>query len=113
MVSREATLVDGALTVDHGKLDAAARQLFISSAANRQFLMNQALSLLTPSLRAGWGHHRRLAGVPAVPGHGEPDHGQRRQRAGPGERKAWESAAGACLAASRKPRASMPRNWRR
>ena len=28
MVSREATLVDGALTVDHGKLDAAARQAF-------------------------------------------------------------------------------------
>jgi signal transduction histidine kinase len=54
MVIREATLVDGALTVDHGQLNAAARQLFVSSAANRQFLMNQALSLLTPSLRAGY-----------------------------------------------------------
>ena len=54
MITREATLVDGALTVDHGRMDAAARQLFISSATNRQFLMNQALSLLTPSLRAGY-----------------------------------------------------------
>jgi signal transduction histidine kinase len=54
MVSRETTLVDGALAVDHGQLDAAARQLFISSAANRQFLMGQTLSLLTPSLRAGY-----------------------------------------------------------
>jgi signal transduction histidine kinase len=54
MVSREATLVDGALTVEHGQLDAAARQLFISTANSRQFLMNQALSLLTPSLSAGY-----------------------------------------------------------
>ena len=53
MVSREATLVAGALAVDRGQLDAGARQLFISSAANRQFLMSQTLSLLTPSLRGG------------------------------------------------------------
>jgi len=54
MVSREAALMDGALTVQHGQLDGAARQLFISTATSRQFLMNQALSLLTPSLRAGY-----------------------------------------------------------
>ncbi len=54
MVSREATLVDGALSVEHGQLDAAARPLFISTATSRQFLMNQALSLLTPSLGAGY-----------------------------------------------------------
>ncbi len=46
--------MDGALTVEHGQMDAAARQLFISTATSRQFLMNQALSLLTPSLRAGF-----------------------------------------------------------
>jgi signal transduction histidine kinase len=54
IVSQEATLVDGALTVGHGRMDAAARQLFTASATRRQFLMNQALSLLTPSLRAGY-----------------------------------------------------------
>jgi len=54
VVSQEATLVDGALTVEHGHMDAAARQLFTASATRRQFLMNQALSLLTPSLRAGY-----------------------------------------------------------
>ena len=54
MVSREVTLVDGALSIDHGQLDAAERQLFTSSAANRQFLMSQTLSLLTPSLRGGY-----------------------------------------------------------
>jgi signal transduction histidine kinase len=54
MVSREATLVAGAEAVEHGRLDAGARTLFVSSAANRQFLMSQALSLLTPGLRAGY-----------------------------------------------------------
>jgi signal transduction histidine kinase len=54
MASREVTLVDGALAIDHGQLDAAERQLFISSAANRQFLMSQTLSLLTPTLRGGY-----------------------------------------------------------
>ena len=54
MVSREAALMDGALSVEHGTMDAAARQLFTSTATSRQFLMNQALALLTPSLRAGY-----------------------------------------------------------
>src|ERR1700731_1744000 len=45
LVSREATLVDGALTVEHGRMDATARQQFISTATSRRFLMNQALSL--------------------------------------------------------------------
>jgi signal transduction histidine kinase len=54
MVSREAALMDGTLTVEHGQMDAAARQLFISTATSRQFLMNQALSLLSPSLSAGY-----------------------------------------------------------
>ena len=51
MITREATLVDGAVSADRDRMDAAARQLFISSATNRQFLMSQALSLLTPSIR--------------------------------------------------------------
>ena len=54
VIRGEFTLVDGALTVGHGQMDAAARRLFISSATNRQFLTNQALSLLPPSLRAGY-----------------------------------------------------------
>src|ERR1700722_4686904 len=54
MVSREATLMDGALTVEHGQMNATARQQFISTATSRRFLMNQALSLLTPSLGAGF-----------------------------------------------------------
>src|ERR1700730_16091449 len=54
LVSREATLVDGALTVEHGRMDATARQQFIAAATSRRFLMNQALSLLTPSLGAGF-----------------------------------------------------------
>jgi signal transduction histidine kinase len=51
MVTREAMLVDGALTVSRGVLSPGARQLFISSAASRQFLMRQSLSLLSPTLR--------------------------------------------------------------
>jgi signal transduction histidine kinase len=54
MASREATLVAGALAVERGQLDAGARQLFISSAANRQFLMKQTLSLLRPDLASGY-----------------------------------------------------------
>jgi signal transduction histidine kinase len=54
MVSRESTLVNGALAVDKGTLDPAARQLFISSAAQRQFLLSQTLSLLTPDLRGAY-----------------------------------------------------------
>jgi signal transduction histidine kinase len=53
-LSQEVTLVAGAEAVDHGQLGAGARQLFISSAANRQFLMSQTLSLLTPTLRGGY-----------------------------------------------------------
>src|SRR5579863_2281668 len=44
MVSREVTLVAGAEAVTRGRLDAGARELFVSSAANRQFLMKQTLS---------------------------------------------------------------------
>jgi signal transduction histidine kinase len=52
LLSGEVTLVDGALTIGRGQLDAAAQQLFISTATKRQFLTSQALSLLPPSLRA-------------------------------------------------------------
>jgi signal transduction histidine kinase len=52
--SREAVLVDGALQIDGGQLDTAARALFISSAASRQLLMNQALAVLPASLRGGY-----------------------------------------------------------
>jgi signal transduction histidine kinase len=54
LASREATLVAGAFAINQGQMDTAERQLFISSASNRQLLMNQSLSLLTPSLRAGY-----------------------------------------------------------
>ncbi len=54
MISREATLVAGALTITHGKLSAGEQQLFISIAGQRQFLMNQTLSLLSPALRASY-----------------------------------------------------------
>src|SRR6266568_3487640 len=53
MAGREAALVGGAL-LDRGRMSAAARQQFASSAANRRLLMNDALALLTPSLRAGF-----------------------------------------------------------
>jgi signal transduction histidine kinase len=52
LLSGEVTLVDGALTIGHGQLDAASQQLFIGTATKRQFLTSQALSLLPPSLRA-------------------------------------------------------------
>jgi signal transduction histidine kinase len=52
LLTGEITLVDGALTIGHGQLDAAAQQLFTGTATKRQFLTNQALSLLPPSLRA-------------------------------------------------------------
>jgi signal transduction histidine kinase len=51
MASREATLVSGALA-DRGQMSASARQLFASSAANRQLLMNDAIVFLGPSMRA-------------------------------------------------------------
>ena len=53
MAGREAALVGGAL-LDHGQMSAQVRQQFASSAANRRLLMNEALALLTPSLRAGF-----------------------------------------------------------
>ena len=52
LLSGEVTLVDGALTIGRGQMDAASQQLFISTATKRQFLTSQALSLLPPSLRA-------------------------------------------------------------
>jgi len=52
LLSGEVTLVDGALTIGHGHLDVASQQLFTGTATKRQFLTDQALSLLPPSLRA-------------------------------------------------------------
>jgi signal transduction histidine kinase len=51
LARREATLVAGALA-DHGQMSASARQLFASSVANRNLLMNDVLVFLTPDLRA-------------------------------------------------------------
>jgi signal transduction histidine kinase len=51
LARREATLVDGALA-DRGQMSPSARQLFASSAANRNLLMNDVLAFLTPDLRA-------------------------------------------------------------
>jgi signal transduction histidine kinase len=53
MAGREAVLVGGAL-LDRGQMSEAVREQFASSAANRHLLMNEALALLTPSLRAGF-----------------------------------------------------------
>jgi signal transduction histidine kinase len=53
MAGREAALVGGTL-LDHGQMSAQVRQQFASSAASRHLLMNEALALLTPSLRAGF-----------------------------------------------------------
>src|SRR6266581_2298868 len=53
MAGREAALVGGAL-LDRGQMSQAVRQQFASSVANRHLLMNEALALLTPSLRAGF-----------------------------------------------------------
>jgi len=53
MAGREAVLVGGAL-LDRGQMTEAVREQFASSAANRHLLMNEALALLTPSLRAGF-----------------------------------------------------------
>jgi signal transduction histidine kinase len=54
LLSGEVTLADGALTIGHGQLDAVSQQLFIGTATKRQFLTDQALSLLPPSLRAAF-----------------------------------------------------------
>jgi signal transduction histidine kinase len=53
MTSREVTLIDGALAAGD-QLTAPVRQLFVSSAGGRQLMLDQALSLLTPSLRASY-----------------------------------------------------------
>ena len=53
MTSREVTLLDGALAAG-GQLTAPVRELFVSSASGRRLLLDQALSLLTPSLRASY-----------------------------------------------------------
>ena len=53
MAGREAALVGGTL-LDSGQISAQVRQQFASSAASRHLLMNEALALLTPSLRAGF-----------------------------------------------------------
>jgi signal transduction histidine kinase len=106
VVRGEVTLVDGALTVGHGQMDAAARQLFISSATNRQFLTNQSLSLLTPSLRAGY------ATVVSSPAYQQFQaiESQVMASAGSGpipvNAKTWDSASGALLAAMLKNAAS-------
>jgi signal transduction histidine kinase len=55
LLSGEVTLVDGALAISNGHMDAASQQLFIGIATKRQFLTAQALSLLPPSLRAAFG----------------------------------------------------------
>jgi signal transduction histidine kinase len=53
MASREAALVDGALS-EHGVMSASVRQLFDASEANRRQLLSEALALLTSSLRSGY-----------------------------------------------------------
>src|SRR6185437_1172180 len=52
LLGGEAALVDGALKIGRGQMDAASQQLFTGIATKRQFLTDQALSLLPPSLRA-------------------------------------------------------------
>ena len=106
VVRGEATLVDGALTAGDGQMDPAARRLFISSATNRQFLMNQALSLLTPSLRAGYA---TIVSSPAYQQF-QAMESQVMASAGSGpipvNAKAWDSASGALLGAMLKNAAS-------
>jgi signal transduction histidine kinase len=106
LVTGETTLVDGALTVGHGQMDAAARRLFISSATNRQFLTNQALALLSPSLRAGY------ATIVSSPAYQQFQAMESQVMANTGSgpilvnAKAWESASGALLGAMLKNEAS-------
>ena len=107
LIGGEFTLVDGALTVGHGQMDAAARRLFISSATNRQFLTNQALSLLTPSLRAG------DATIVSSPVYQQFQAMESQVMASTGSgpipvnAKAWDSASGALLGAMLKNEASQ------
>ena len=54
MASREAALVDGAFAGSKATMSPAVRELFISSAANRQRLLAEATNLLTGDLVAGY-----------------------------------------------------------
>jgi signal transduction histidine kinase len=99
MASREVALVDGALAVSQGKMTAAERQLFISSAANRQQLFSEATALLTGDLRSGYvaiansaayqQFQAMEAQISAGPGNGPL----------PVSAKTWESVSGTVLAA--------------
>ena len=51
LTSREVTLIDGA-EADGGQLSAPVRELFTVSAADRQLMLDEAVSLFTPNLRA-------------------------------------------------------------
>ena len=53
MAGREAALVGGTFLA-RGQMSPAVRQQFAASAANRHQLMNEALALMTPDLRAGF-----------------------------------------------------------
>jgi signal transduction histidine kinase len=53
LAGREAALVGGAF-LDGGQMGPAVRQQFVASAANRHLMMNEALALMTPDLRAGF-----------------------------------------------------------
>ena len=53
MAGREAALVGGAF-LTRGEMSPAVRQQFAASAANRHLLMNEALALMTPDLRASF-----------------------------------------------------------
>ena len=53
LAGREAALVGGAF-LDGGQMSPAVRQQFVASAANRHLMMNEALALMTPDLRAGF-----------------------------------------------------------
>ena len=53
MAGREAALVGGAF-LSRGQMSPSVRQQFAASAASRHLLMNEALALMTPDLRAGF-----------------------------------------------------------
>jgi signal transduction histidine kinase len=53
MAGREAALVGGAF-LTRGQMSPSVRQQFAASAASRHQLMNEALALMTPDLRAGF-----------------------------------------------------------
>jgi signal transduction histidine kinase len=99
MVSQEATLADGAITVEHGQMDAAARQLFTSSATNRRFLINQALPLLTSSLRAGYATITESAVYQRFQAMESQIMASTGSKPIPVDAKSWESDSGAVLGA--------------